>query len=527
MSIHPFWNRKWRFFPRRSGSSASRDAEQTKWRWLLIALFPVGFLLTYTAHSDSAAYILLTFLATVACGLLVKRLRLPLHVTLPIWVILGIFVVGYYIKFYWMTWVLENNMEWPFDMLFFLPARSNTLMLRAYVATSLGFIAFCLTAWVALRWGGVWSMKPVPLSFDDSKQIRRRIIRFSPAFLGILGIIMLVTGYAQYITQVGIMGQDNIYLQFRMAGVIVHSRNIVIPTLLLLIVWLADMWQLRRLFYIVLGMLMLHGLTQMVLMSSRGILVNMILPVIFLWFTTDRFKGWRRGLTLGVIIFVLMAYPLFTSYRWLRLEDNPLDIFGALTQAFQDLENPLANLSLRFSSVISRVTGVDSLLFAVQWGKETLSLDTIQYYLFNPERTLPKIFTQDVAGFGPWMTSFQAAPSLLGTFYLMGGNTAVILGFVLWVALCELLWIRMMRLKWVTLPLIRAVFPTIILWTTMEGDLNILPRTVLIFGGSLCLCEFFVRKFVFPLSLFKQHPRVSPHSPRSMTEKALKKTWSS
>jgi hypothetical protein len=91
MSIHLLENNRWRFFARRPRTSAIRDGEQIKWHWVPMALFPVGFLLTFTVHGDNVAYILLTLLAVVACGFLLKRLRGPLrgrkgrHVVAVLW----------------------------------------------------------------------------------------------------------------------------------------------------------------------------------------------------------------------------------------------------------------------------------------------------------------------------------------------------------------------------------------------------------------------------------------------------------
>src|SRR6266516_4745072 len=85
-----------------------RPCVKPRWliaRWLLLLVFPVGLLLTAAVYPNEPGYFWPTVLATVGCALLLSRLDRPADQTLPIWVILMTFMLGYYIKFYWVAQV--------------------------------------------------------------------------------------------------------------------------------------------------------------------------------------------------------------------------------------------------------------------------------------------------------------------------------------------------------------------------------------------------------------------------------------
>jgi hypothetical protein len=471
-------------------------------RWLLVWLLFMGFLFTISAYEDVEFYFVLTLLAIFSCVLLLTRLGNPINITLPIWVILGVFLIGYYFKFYWMTWVLQHDAAWPFDPLFLAPASSRSLMFEAYRVTALGFVTFCLTSWLFLgkRKGKV--VVEDERSATDDQISRRRIARFSIVIIIGLTILMVITGYAQYLTGVGIMGRDNVVLPFRMAGLIVHSRNVLIPTLYLLIIWLTDKWKLQQIFCIAIGLLIVHGLSQMVLASSRGALVNYLVPVFFLWLLTRRFTTRRLIIMLMILFLIFMLHPIISAYRVQRAVGEPSDIVGALTEALKASGNLVELLENGIVNIISRVIGVDGLLFAIAWGEGELSLENLRYYLFNPEgRSLARIYTQDVVGFGPSVTWHQNAPSLLGAFYLIGGNMGVVLGMSLWVIFWMLLWKGLKRQQWRILPVIQACCLGLLWYASMEGNIDFFfffqwPML----GASLLLGEILIRTFVWRVS---------------------------
>jgi hypothetical protein len=312
---------------------------------------------------------------------------------------------------------------------------------------------------------------------------------------------MVITGYAQYLTGVGIMGRGNVVLPFRMAGLIVHSRNVLIPTLYLLIIWLTDKWKLQQIFCIAIGLLIVHGLSQMVLASSRGALVNYLVPVFFLWLLTRRFTTWRLITMLMILFLISMLHPIISAYRVQRAVGEPSDIVGALTEALKASGNLVELLENGIVNIISRVIGVDGLLFAIAWGEGELSLENLRYYLFNPEgRSLARIYTQDVVGFGPSVTWHQNAPSLLGAFYLIGGNMGVVLGMSLWVIFWMLLWKGLKRQQWRTLPVIQACCLGLLWYASMEGNIDFFFFQGPMLGASLLLGEILIRTFVWRVS---------------------------
>ena len=483
---------------------AARKGESgAKWlrgRWLLVWLFPLGYLLTDSAYQDKPNYFWLTLLAAASCAILLTRLGRSPNMASPVWIILGVFAVGYYSKFYWITWVLDTNAEWPFGWLFRSLANSRWLMFRAYEISTWGFVAFCLSGWAVLGWGPRdtphWDKEQ---HWDEQETlIRHRITELSIPLLFALAVVVVTTGYAQYATGIAIAGVEAVYLPFRLAGVIVHSRDVTIPALLLLIIWLADGRQLGAMFSVALGMLVLHGLTQMLLLSSRGALLMMLFPLVMLWLLTGRFTARRRNVLLGIFFMAAWLHPVISEYRRLRVVGGAGDVAGAFTEAVGASGEFWSSASKGLTSLIARVVGTDMLLFAAQLGDVSLSFENISYYLFNPTRSLARIFTQDIAGFGPNTWEHLSAPSLLGTFYLVGGSVGVIIGAALWPVFWQLIWTFLQRLRWRSLPVAKSTVLVLIFSFTSEGTIDGIPFKGLIYGASLLLCEFLVREFVFP-----------------------------
>jgi hypothetical protein len=268
------------------------------------------------------------------------------------------------------------------------------------------------------------------------------------------------------------------------------------PALLILIIWLAEQWQLRKIHSVALALLILHGFIQMLLASSRGALLNMILPLVFLWLLSARFTAGLRNLLLALFFIVAWMHPVLSQYRQLRAAGDIYDIAYAFTESLRASGDIWTNLSRGISSIISRVTGTESLLFAAQMEDVSFTFESIRYYLFNPERSLARIYTQDVVGFGPSVMRHLSAPSLLGAFYLIGGDVGVIIGVAGWTLFWIWFWRVIRRVRWQSLPVAQSMILLLIFQLSSEGDIDALPLRELIYGASLLLCEFLARRLM-------------------------------
>ena len=121
-------------------------------RWLLLLIFVGGYIATFYSFEQVALeYLGLTMLAIFACCLLLLRLKPPLVNKLPIWLILFVFMVAYYLKFYLMVWNPEI-MPSGFLRQFYWMLNSPEILLDTYAAMTYAFVTFCLTSWWLLMY---------------------------------------------------------------------------------------------------------------------------------------------------------------------------------------------------------------------------------------------------------------------------------------------------------------------------------------------------------------------------------------
>lgn len=511
-------------------SRLAKETRGIRWRprsvrWLLLIVFPLGFLISWPAYDQWSDYLWLTVIAMVACGLLLTRLGRPLVDTLPLWVILSVFLLGYYLKFYWMSWALMTGAPFPvpgFERL----AQSPDLRLRVYQFTTMGFGVFCVAGFAFWR---RWEFGARLLSEDATRLGTSAPIwpRLGTVLLSLLTVVMVGTGYAQYITGVAILGRPMVRLPFRLAGVIFYARTLAVPMLLLLVVWLSMRRRSWVAVVLALLMLMCHGLSQMVLSSSRGSLIDMVIPLVFLPILES---GKARREVVLIIAAVATAFavssllhPVISRYRLVRASGDPRDITGALSQALESPIEPeepsepirpyppsyrpggratLPALVMSYGargvqSILARVVGAEHMLYVVQEPDTPPSQDKLRHYLADSDaRPLTLVYTHEVMGI-PRSQPTSGAPSLVGAFYLLGGSIGVCAGVTLWTALWALVWGLGQRLNLCTRPVAQSMLLQMLLRWTSEGDIDTIPLRGSLLLACVLLCEVLVRASVW------------------------------
>lgn len=454
--------------------------------WLLPPLFFIGYLATYSKLEEFAIqYLGLTFFSIIACCLLLTRLTPPLHKKLPIWIIFAVFILAHYFKFYLMV----HNPEilgdgWVMRKLYFL-LQSPTVLLKSVATISYAFITFCLTGWFLL--GDSKSLK-----MDRFKgRIHYKAVIL--VLLWLIPILMGITTYIIYITGICRMAADNNpYLPFRLAGWIFYIRMILIPALLLLLIWCSDKAGLRK--YIGTGiiLMLLHGISDMLLRSSRGVLLGLFIMLIILFLVTERITK-KHVLLFGIILLTtIMLWPVISSYRYIRVAGGSIPIGTSFLEA---LDNIWSSASFAFFnilketgiSIIYRFTGADSLVHIMDAGFQPLYVDT-----FGGSMSVAKFFTVDVIGF-PAGATHCSAPSSLGLFYLVGGNGLVVIGTFGFILLTWFCWRLLTKLKLRCLPVAQALFLWWIFGHFTGGVLNRLYLEILVLVGSIAVCEYLAR----------------------------------
>lgn len=457
-------------------------------RWLLPPLFLIGYLATYSKlEGFEMQYLGLTFFSIIACSLLLTRLNPPLHKKLPIWIIFAIFIVAHYFKFYFMTYNPEILGDgWVMRKLYLL-LQSPAVLLKSFATISYGFITFCLTGWFLL---GLGDAKSVKIDRFTGRIHDRAVIL---VLLWLIPILMGITTYIMYITGICRMAADNNpHLSFRLAGWIFYIRMVFIPALLLLLIWCSDKAGLRKYIGIGILLMLLHGISDMLLRSSRGVLLGLFIMLILLFLVTGRITK-KHVLLFGIILLTtIMLWPVVSYYRYIRTAGASIPVGASILEALDSIS---ASGSFSFFnmikeagvSIILRFTGADSLMHIMNAGLQPLYAD-----IFGSSTSVAKFFTVDVIGY-PAESPLCCAPSSLGLFYLVGGNGLVVVGIFGFILLIWFCWRLLIKLKLRCLPLAQALFLWLVFGYFTGGVLNRLYLDMLVLGGSIAACEYLAR----------------------------------
>ncbi len=464
-----------------------RIKSNLKWykaRWFLLLIFVGGYITTFPIFKPVALeYLSLTMISIFACSLLLACLKPPLVNKLPIWIILGVFIVAYYLKFYVMVWEPEIIPS-GFFRRFYWMINSTEILLDTYSTMTYAFVTFCLTAW----WLLVFTKTPQIQPFKREINYRRII----PILIWLLLPLMIVTAGIMYSTGIGRMGAEAVYLPFRLAGWIQHIRVSLIPALLLLLIWYSDRagWQKHLNFGILL--LFLHALSDMLLRSSKGSLLVMFMMLILLFVIVGKITKQRIHLFGIILSITIVLWPIISAYRGFRSGSYPVPIGSSLSKSIGGI---LSFGSISFLEILSnasksfffRFVGGDSLLAIVGSGLQPMGTSA-----FNISIT--KFVTVEIFGF-PSDKPMGVGPSLLGWFYIVGGNYLVVVGIFCLMLLTWMIWYSFSKARLRCLPVAQTLFLSLIISIFSGGALDGKYLTVLVMIGSIAVCEWIARTF--------------------------------
>ena len=419
-----------------------------------------------------------------------------------IWLILVIVILGYFVKFYWLSGLaITESVTDSFDNETLSLAGMPDLMLKAYLISTVGFVAMCLSATLALILSEAANLSPAEagliLEAEIDFSLSERAQRLVTALLIIIAVVIVMSAGAQYILGIGVAGVEAQSVSFRLGGIIFYLRSISIPFFLLIILWLADKYYLKKSFIISMILLIFHGLTQTLLTASRGVLLTLFIPLVLIWILSGRFNLSRRLLMVFSIVCVLLLHPLISNYRMARIGGNAADLSTAISRSAEKASSSqqdsiLVGLLLGgIGGYSARIPGTECILMVLEYGESK----GLFYYLFN-KRGLGEIYTQDVAGADPEAV-IGISPSLIGVFFLLSGYPGIVIGMTGWIFLWLLVCLGLQQLRVKTALVQLAMICLLVALTTSEGDIDNLPFRSLLLVGNFLLGEFLVRKFVF------------------------------
>jgi hypothetical protein len=446
--------------------------------------FGVGYLHTRQFFSDNDwSYLLLSLASLLSCLLLLRQLKRSIRYTFPIWILLLVFGVGYFLQFFLLA---PGPMAFTGQVVM-VRAVDLPVLMKAYITTVLAFLAFCITAcWLLAR--------TKQGRRDSSTRATRKTMTPEGAksllewLLVVILPLELILGYIEWAANFAVMGGDNASLPFHLAGMVYYTRTALLPALILLLIWIADHRGLRKYFNLGVALLLAHGVLDALLRSSRSALFFTLLGLFFLLTLTDRFTRRRKQMVIAGILLSLLLFPVITAYRSARLAGN----VSALTPALEEGVMAVADkgafgdlLSDTWFSLIFRVTGLDGLMEMVASNQQPIGLLHVH--------EVTAVFNNQVMNI-PGLVNNSFAPSLVGWFYLVGGNWLVVIGIASFTAGVQLVWeaVRSSNLQSRSIALVLILL--LLVYVATDGVLELLPLLVLTTGISAAVLEWLIRR---------------------------------
>lgn len=414
-------------------------------------------------------------------GMIVLRMRGRLMLNIPIWIVLLIIFSSYCIKLL----LIAANPESPVTLGMLPSIGLNnpdmpTLWLNALALTALGTASFCIVWGIASY---AWPAKEA-LQLSDPWYVRTKLWWW--AWSGLF-ILSLGTAWLSYHFDIGLMGSEiKLALPYRLRGVIFYFRSYVLIGALLMLAYVAYRQKSDSRFWWAIGLLVLNGVVDALIRSSKAALLAPFLYVFFLMVAAEM-PIRKRYMMLALLICVPMflALPYLNNLRVFRIAG--LGIWEALSQTISSTEMaPIESLVRWLVWVIYRLPGVDILIGIL--GHPTPSIGTNWPEVFARSTGVAGFLTNDVLLIPPQYPHL-AAPSYFGWWYLMFGRLGVAIGGAVLALFVRFGWQAVLRLGNQTAIIARVFFLMFLFTAVSEGALDMLTKTIVAIFITVLLLE--------------------------------------
>ena len=466
-------------------------------RWQLLWVFVVGYVATASRlDAYASAYFLCTVLSLCACVILLRTLTRFDTVTLATWTALGLLLLLYYMKFYWI--VLDPEVLQTVLPSSVIGTLSQGVLLHGFALVTLCFCTFSLFT-ATLYWVLGLQRHQSPVSDSLPGSTYRSL---TGLLLVVIPPLIIGLGYVASVFNIGLLGANSGRLPLRMAGIVLYSRLILIPALLLLLIAAAnrtgDLLKVR----IGVVLLLVHGVMDVFVRASRGGLLTALLLLVFM-FAIGAYSPPRtdRRLVMLTLLAGLATVPFITQYRWLRVSGV------SVTDAFAKLLQSGVGISKVFvqgvTFVLLRLPGVEGLLSILGFAGGPLG-----FRLFNvisAPRGIAGYMTVELYSYPPDLPQTYS-PTFLGWLYLAGGAPAIILASVALAGVVSLGWYLLHRSRLYSGPVARCFVLWILFNVLTEGTMEVIYLETVVVLAVLIGIEMSVRV----LALLRKSLALSP-----------------
>lgn len=445
-------------------------------RWIMLLAFLPGFLASNLTGTDST-FIWLHLACMFACTWLLTRLTLPNHRTLWIWIILFVFLDGYIIQSPLIAHDIANSFQ-------ILQVQNPELLWVTFLVITAGypwittsFVIFCTVSWIILGFtvDARELARPVEFSGDTvvSRTIRVSLLTFA---------LSLFCSVLQFHYHLAIAGAEVNQLPFHLNTIITRYLTNVGPGILLLCFWVIERSRRQSLSGLPLILLGIQAIIYSILSTSRGGILEFLLPVVFLWIVSDRLSKNKVAFLLGLLGATAAIFPFLSALRYARVVESKglLSAITSMGSIYQggDL---LGQIGAVLGHIVLRVTGASGVWYSLGYTAEGISPSRTFTLLFGND-PFYEYFTRAIVGvFTP---GDYRSPGLVGAFMLIGGAAGVVFFTVLYILLTHLMWTLFSKFS--TAPVSLAITGGALLTSTSEGTLLFQDLLAVVFVCLLC-----------------------------------------
>lgn len=464
-----------------------------KIKWVLPLIFFVGYFLTFQYFDTKIVeYLAYNLLAFISCAVLLTQIKLFEQKFVAIWLVIILFILVYFIRFYWIS----INPSAVRVMLPYNPymsmVQNNGAQLLAFGLSTIAFTSFSFST-AALLFFMTKQDNDVCQYLDSGRSVLFGLI--AKRSLWIVTVLILLLAYISYKYHIGEMGAPSREaLPFYLKGIIFYARTIVIPLIILLSIYLAE--RSGHILVSRLGVLILimHGVLDMLLRSSRSSLLLSLLLLVFLMLA-DGIKLRHKEKVFFSVMMTLAFFmiPIMTEYRQIRLGYNlpHIEAFSsALNVARKDL---LMQIFKGLEFVLFRMPGIESLWCMITARGEPLGMHGID--VINSKNGIAGYLTYIIYPLREADYTLLA-PSFVGWFYLVAGLPAIVFGSIFTGVLSLLGWRFLDRRYIESGPVAQVFFLWILFMALTEGTLDSMAYMFLVGLITIVALEVGLRMFL-------------------------------
>jgi|GEM_PF-4882105 len=457
--------------------------------WIMVPIMGVamidGLLLAY-GPIWAAALSLAVMLATT---LLILQIGTPDRYNLWCWVLLYIFLTGYFFKTHFILSHWDTRIEWGQEWpQIELPAILHSI---SWVLISYFWCCFVL---IVMMWNRPRIVPRVAASPHVSRRTTFWLIVGTTATSVILALVQMKLG-------LGVLGAPVVELPLHLHTLLLRVRGDLLSPIFGLLVWISHTRNWRGLWYLSVLGIAVHGLVTSVASTSRASLVVVVMLVVFIAIASGRLTKHDQWAAVLAVIGTILLMPVFSLLRASRVDKVDLRYYRNPTDA---ATNAALNIQDAGGRLAIRTSGVDGLWF---WESFASSEPLSSRVERIGELGMVEYYTRAIVGVDN--PSDFRAPGLIAGLILLAGPGGMLALVAVMLALARWLWIAINR--WEIAPVAVAVLSASLLNFWGEGTLQFQNFTA-------ALIALFIVKF-----LYRQISR--PRRPRASTVRSGVASW--